>query len=107
MIDVADFMNEKWYSDNIDVIVDWTKDWFKSTNFRDTILSSKLAKYLLSSEEVKIIQRKNIENIFNCFNNNSFDNDIENTKEFIRILRKLDKDYDYIIYCDINICNTN
>lgn len=107
MIDVADFMNEKRYSNNIDILVDWTKDWFKSTNFRDTILSSKLANYLLSSEEVKIIQRKNIENIFNCFNNHSFDSDIEKTKEFIRILRKLDKDYDYKFDGDINICNTN
>ena len=107
MIDVAEYMNEKKYSDNIDIIVDWTKDWFKSTDFRDTILSSKLAQYLLSSSELKIIQKKNIENLFNSFNNDSFDNDIEKTKEFIRILRRLNNDYDYEFDGDINIYNTN
>jgi len=103
LIDIAEFMKNKDYSDNIDCIVDWTTEWFNKNDTRKKLFNdNQLNSVLLNSKDIRFKHQIEINNIIKNFQQSSFENRIEKNKEFIRLLRRLNEN-DITYDGDINL----
>ena len=90
VIDIAEMMKGKKYSDNVDEIVEWTQDWFTKNQKRKNVYKDKeLNTMLLTKDNIANKHKIKIENIINNFKCSNFDDKLEKEMEFWRVLRRL------------------
>ena len=108
IIDIAEMMQNKSYIDNVDEIVEWTKDWFTKNNTRKNFYQNKcLESVLLTTDNIMNKNKIKIEHLLNSFKTTSFDDKLEEEKEFFRLLRSLDGLYDIQYDTNVNLGNIN
>lgn len=110
IIDVAEMMQGKKYTENVDTIVDMTNEWFEATPYRKDIYIRNDLNNILLTEEQMLLEEKRIlqvkvTNMFDNFLAATFDNEIEREKEFWRILRRINSRYGHSFNQTITLGN--
>jgi hypothetical protein len=108
IIDIAEMMKDKKYVDNIDEIVEWTKDWFTKNSTRRNMYNDKcLESILLTTDKINDKNKIKIQHLLNSFKTASFDDKIQKEMEFFRLLRTLDNNYNIKYNSTIELGNIN